>query len=112
MMDRIEFEEWALKAIDPALSPRLLPSPSSKAAAAADPSTASPASSSSAPAAPLHAVATTKGRQPREGVELLYPASLLPDEKALLDALKHQLDHREPHHRSLMYRCLVCVFHP
>jgi len=119
-MDRIEWEEWALKAIDPALAPKLLPSLSAATSSSSpSPSSSSDtpvptgagagASSSTASAAPLHAVATTKGRQPRETVELLYPPSLLPDEKALLDALKAQLDHREPHHRGLMYRCLVCV---
>ncbi|GAA5854945.1 hypothetical protein JCM9279_003581 [Rhodotorula babjevae] len=117
LMDRIDHVEWALKAIDPALAPKLLPAlsaPSSSAATSSS-STDAPvpaghgagAPSSTVSAAPLHAVATTKGRQPRETVELLYPPSLLPDEKALLEALKAQLNHREPHHRGLMYRCLV-----
>ncbi|GAA5927350.1 hypothetical protein JCM3775_002523 [Rhodotorula graminis] len=114
LMDRIEWEEWALKSLDPALAPKLLPSlsapsssPSSSSGAPAPAGAGAGAPSSTATAAPLHAVATTKGRQPRETVELLYPPSLLPDEKALLDALKAQLDHREPHHRGLMYRCLI-----
>jgi hypothetical protein len=41
-------------------------------------------------------------------VELLYPASLLND-KALVDSLKSLLEHREPHHRSAMWKCLLCV---
>ncbi|BGP52070.1 hypothetical protein JCM10450v2_008041 [Rhodotorula kratochvilovae] len=91
LMDRIEYEEWALKAIDPALAPKLRPSSST---------------SSDSPSTTEKALGTT-GKQPRETVELLYPPSLLKDEKALLDALKEQLDHREPHHRSAMYRCLI-----
>ncbi|GAA5894907.1 hypothetical protein JCM8208_006103 [Rhodotorula glutinis] len=112
LMDKIHFEEWALKAIDPALAPKLLPalsapSSSSSSDAPVPAGTGAGAPSSTVSAAPLHAVATTTGRQPRESVELLYPPSLLPDEKALLEALKAQLDHREPHHRGLMYRCLI-----
>ncbi|GAA5997600.1 Mrx19p [Rhodotorula paludigena] len=86
MMDRIEYEEWALKAIDPALAPKLLSSRSS---------------SSDLPSKPA------QGGQPEKEVELLYPPSLLQDEQALVAALKEQLDHREPHHRSAMWRCLL-----
>ncbi|GAA6048745.1 hypothetical protein JCM3770_003939 [Rhodotorula araucariae] len=92
LMDRIDYEEWALKSIDPALAPKLRSSPSSSAAD-------SPTSTEKA--------LGTRGKQPKETVELLYPSSLLKDEQAILDALKQQLDHREPHHRSAMYRCLI-----
>lgn len=44
-------------------------------------------------------------------VELLYPASLLND-KALVDSLKSLLEHREPHHRSAMWKCLLYVLVP
>ncbi|KAL8277591.1 hypothetical protein RQP46_010023 [Phenoliferia psychrophenolica] len=75
-MDRIEYEEWALKAIDPALSPTPWSTPGT----------------------------------PKEGddgkVTLLYPPSML-SEGPLLDALKAQLAHREPHHKSAMIKCLV-----
>ncbi|GAA5982723.1 hypothetical protein JCM10908_006761 [Rhodotorula pacifica] len=88
MMDRIEYEEWALKAIDPALAPKL-------------------GASRSTPASAQEGDATVaKGKQPREDVELLYPSSLLSD-KALLDQLKTLLEHREPHHRSAMWKCLL-----
>ncbi|KWU45218.1 hypothetical protein RHOSPDRAFT_25285 [Rhodotorula sp. JG-1b] len=99
MMDRIEYEEWALKAIDPALAPKLT------------------GSRSAAPAPQKGDAADAQGKQPREvvrlfslserlRVELLYPAGLLND-KALVDSLKSLLEHREPHHRSAMWKCLL-----
>ncbi|GAA5990202.1 hypothetical protein JCM11641_001816 [Rhodosporidiobolus odoratus] len=88
LMDKIEYEEWALKAIDPALAPRpIAASLSSKS------SPSSPSSSSRKPSAD-------------ETVELLYPASLLEPE-ALLASLRKQLHHRAPHHKSAAWRCLV-----
>ncbi|BGO96027.1 hypothetical protein NBRC10512_002445 [Rhodotorula toruloides] len=74
MMDRIEYEEWALKAIDPALAPKL--------------------------------VSSKDSAHVKETVDVLFPPSLL-DDKALLSSLKASLEHREPHHRSAMWRCLL-----
>ncbi|BGP27981.1 uncharacterized conserved protein [Rhodotorula toruloides] len=74
MMDRIEYEEWALKAIDPALAPKL--------------------------------VSSKDSARVKETVDVLFPASLL-DDKALLSSLKASLEHREPHHRSAMMKCLA-----
>ncbi|KAK4046031.1 hypothetical protein OIV83_006420 [Microbotryomycetes sp. JL201] len=80
-MDRIDYEEWALKAIDPALSPK----PWKKTQVATDQS-------------------GMKGEQ----VELLYPKSLL-EPKTLVESLYKQLDHREPHHRKAMWKCLIAA---
>ncbi|KAM0789869.1 hypothetical protein ACM66B_006715 [Microbotryomycetes sp. NB124-2] len=80
-MDRIDYEEWALKAIDPALSPK--PWQKTK-------------------------VATDQSGMKGEQVELLYPKSLL-EPKALVESLEKQLDHREPHHRKAMWKCLAAA---
>ncbi|KAM0749469.1 hypothetical protein T439DRAFT_303371 [Meredithblackwellia eburnea MCA 4105] len=80
-MDRIEYEEWALKAIDPAISPK-------------------PWSSS-----PPMKEGQEKGKD-EDKVTLLFPPSLL-SKGPLLDALKSQLKHREPHHKNAMYKCLL-----
>ncbi|KAK4046513.1 hypothetical protein OIO90_006542 [Microbotryomycetes sp. JL221] len=66
-MDRIEYEEWALKAIDPELSPKLFKHESEQA---------------------THADAG------RPQVDLVYPKSLL-DSESLVGSLRTQLDHRE-----------------
>ncbi|GAA5931204.1 hypothetical protein JCM1841_003487 [Sporobolomyces salmonicolor] len=83
LMDKIEYEEWALKAIDPAFAPkpwRRIPS-----------------------STPSKQGSSTSSDEP---VNLIYPPSLL-DEPALLDSLKKQLENREPHHRRAMWRCLL-----
>ncbi|KAI5479494.1 hypothetical protein MNV49_003436 [Pseudohyphozyma bogoriensis] len=87
-MDRIEYEEWSLKAIDPALGPKpwervKKDDGESKEGAAG-------------------AGAKKSGDQ----VALYYPPNLLESE-ALLASLKSQLAHREPHHKSAMYKCLL-----
>ncbi|GAA5871764.1 hypothetical protein JCM1840_003994 [Sporobolomyces johnsonii] len=84
LMDKIEYEEWALKAIDPAFAPkpwRRIPSSS-----------------------PKEGSSTSSSKD--EPVDLIYPPSLL-EEQALLDSLKKQLENREPHHRRAMWRCLL-----
>ncbi|GAA5908468.1 Mrx19p [Sporobolomyces salmoneus] len=80
MMDKIEFEEWALKAIDTNLAPKPF-----KAAT----------EGANALKASMY-----------EPVELIYPKSLLKSE-ALLEQLEKQLRHREPHHRNAMWKCLI-----
>lgn len=81
-MDKVEYEEWALKAVDPAVSPKpwklLSEGSSSDSGAAAK----------------------------KEPVKILYPKSIL-EPTALLETLKAQLAHRGPHHKSWMIRCLV-----
>lgn len=75
-MDRIEYEEWSLKAIDTELAP------------------------------PSWSLGNgTEGGEDGK-VTLLYPPSLL-SPGPLLDSLKSQLNHREPHHKNAMYKCLV-----
>ena len=39
-------------------------------------------------------------------VELIFPESLLKSEE-LIESLKGQLQHREPHHRKAMWKCLM-----
>ncbi|GAA5883980.1 hypothetical protein JCM6882_002091 [Rhodosporidiobolus microsporus] len=86
MMDKIEYEEWALKAIDPALAPK----PWQKKAKAAGSSSSS----------------SSSGAAADEKVEILFPPSLLTP-SSLLSQLHSQLEHRAPHHRSAAIRCLV-----
>ncbi|GAA6059136.1 hypothetical protein JCM10212_003883 [Sporobolomyces blumeae] len=88
MMDKIEYEEWALKAIDTTLAPKPWKRHTSAHASTSD----SPAKQDAS------------GRN--EPVELLFPPSLL-EPTPLLDALKTQLEHREPHHRKAMWKCLL-----
>ncbi|GAA6015125.1 hypothetical protein JCM10207_003610 [Rhodosporidiobolus poonsookiae] len=87
MMDKIEYEEWALKALDPARAPK--------------PWLAVPSSSNSSAAS-----VAKKAKKEDDNIEILYPPSLLSD-TTLLSSLKDQLAHREPHHRRAMYRCLI-----
>ncbi|GAA5869388.1 hypothetical protein JCM8547_008661 [Rhodosporidiobolus lusitaniae] len=83
MMDKIEYEEWALKAIDPALAPK----PWEAVKNGAD------------------GVAEMKRKKAEEVVELIFPPSLL-EEKQLIETLKKQLEHREPLHRAAMRKCI------
>ncbi|GAA6013841.1 hypothetical protein JCM11491_000442 [Sporobolomyces phaffii] len=85
MMDKIEFEEWALKAIDTNLAPK--------------PFNRKTVSSSSSSAPPLKS-------SMYEPVELIFPPSLI-NKDALLEQLEKQLKHREPHHRKAMWKCLI-----
>lgn len=161
-MDRIEYEEWALKGIDPALGP----TPWSKVvekkgAKEGKVSTSSRSRATDGDFGPgerfrvkergngalwdenrgreelvrasgawrtfAHVGTAGLGRQllPRKPPEsqltsahpsppldlqvtLLYPPSLL-SPGPLLDALKAQLAHREPHHRRAMWKCLLYV---
>jgi hypothetical protein len=85
MMDKIEFEEWALKAIDTNLAPKPFENHSH--------STTTTTTSSSS-------------NSMYEPVELIFPQSLLKS-KHLLEQLEKQLKHREPHHRKAMWKCLM-----
>ncbi|GAA5979364.1 hypothetical protein JCM5350_003881 [Sporobolomyces pararoseus] len=85
MMDKIEFEEWALKSIDTNLAPK----PWKRLAVSTSTDTT-----------------TTLKPSMYEPVELVYPESLLKD-KELLEQLEKQLRHREPHHRRVMWKCLI-----
>ena len=78
LMDKVEYEEWALKGIDPAIAPK-----------------------------PWSRPADPNGIQPkREKVTILYPKSIL-EPNSILETLKAQLNHREPHHRGMMRRCIL-----
>ncbi|SCZ98357.1 BZ3500_MvSof-1268-A1-R1_Chr3-2g06318 [Microbotryum saponariae] len=80
-MDKIEFEEWALKAIDPALSPK----PWAAIKAGSD---------------------GVAARRQEDKVSLIYPSSIL-KEPELKESLRKQLDHREPLHKKAMYKCIL-----
>lgn len=85
MMDRIEYQEWALKGIDPAMGPHLI----RRERKDAD----SPE-------------ATNGGIPKLDHVPLLYPPSLLEPER-LLKSLKNLTDHRTPHHYRRFWYCVV-----
>jgi hypothetical protein len=95
-MDRIDFEEWALKGIDPALAPRPFrrkqPQESEVSSKSTTEGTASPFPS----------------RKIGENgpVPLLYPPSLL-GPTSLIQHLEKLLSHRGPHHRQRMWYCLI-----
>ncbi|EST10009.1 Protein of unknown function DUF2343 [Kalmanozyma brasiliensis GHG001] len=84
LMDRIEYQEWALKGIDPAMGPHL-----------------------------IRGQAKDAGNQEAgtdiaklDHVPLLYPPSLLQPER-LLKNLKNLTDHRTPHHYRRFWYCVV-----
>lgn len=85
-MDKVEYEEWALKGIDVAIAPQPW---SSIQSAQSDPKQQTPK---------------------KDKVTILYPKSIL-EPKSVLETLKAQLAHREPHHRAMMRRCILYV-HP
>ncbi|GAA5963989.1 hypothetical protein JCM3765_007829 [Sporobolomyces pararoseus] len=89
MMDKIEFEEWALKSIDTNLAPK----PWKRLTGQTSDSNTSTST-------------TTLKSSMYEPVELIYPQSLMKD-KELLEQLEKQLKHREPHHRRAMWKCLI-----
>ncbi|KAK0562858.1 hypothetical protein OC844_002487 [Tilletia horrida] len=89
IMDRIEYDEWALKGIDPALAPSLKHPTSHQ-------SDAEPASGSD-PANP---------HKEQVNVPLLYPPSLLKPH-SLLNSIRSLTEHRTPHHRKWMWVCLI-----
>lgn len=84
LMDRIEYQEWALKGIDPAMGPHLMSG------------------------RPKDAVAETSdsGIPKLDHIPLLYPPSLLQPER-LLKSLKNLTDHRTPHHYRRFWYCVV-----
>lgn len=82
MMDKVEYEEWALKGIDVAIAPKPWTSINSTPSDSQTP--------------------TPK----KDKVTILYPKSIL-EPNSVLDTLKAQLAHREPHHRSMMRRCIL-----
>ncbi|EPQ26090.1 uncharacterized protein PFL1_06298 [Pseudozyma flocculosa PF-1] len=87
LMDRIEYQEWALKGIDPAMDPKLI-----AAQAAVDGGQGSEKSAVDAGASPQ--------------IPLLYPPSLLKPEP-LIASLKNLTDQRTPHHYKRFWVCVV-----
>ncbi|SPO20959.1 uncharacterized protein UTRI_00436 [Ustilago trichophora] len=84
LMDRIEYQEWALKGIDPAMGPHLMSGRSKDAVAESSDS----------------------GIPKLDHIPLLYPPSLLQPER-LLKSLKNLTDHRTPHHYRRFWYCVV-----
>ncbi|GAC95498.1 hypothetical protein PHSY_003074 [Pseudozyma hubeiensis SY62] len=85
LMDRIEYQEWALKGIDPAMGPHLI---------------------RREPKVPDGEASTPGGIPKLDHVPLLYPPSLLEPQR-LLKSLKNLTDHRTPHHYRRFWYCVV-----
>ncbi len=83
-MDRIEYQEWALKGIDPAMGPKLMGGSLKDA----------------------EKKASDKGIPQLDHIPLLYPSSLLKPDR-LLTSLKNLTDHRTPHHYRRFWYCVV-----
>ncbi|CDS02253.1 uncharacterized protein SPSC_02635 [Sporisorium scitamineum] len=84
LMDRIEYQEWALKGIDPAMGPHLIRRKPKDA----------------------DTNESTSGIPKLDHVPLLYPSSLLEPQR-LLKSLKNLTDHRTPHHYRRFWYCVV-----
>lgn len=84
LMDRIEYQEWALKGIDPAMGPHLIRGQGVEAEK------------------PL----SDNGVPKLDHIPLLYPPSLL-QPNPLLKNLKNLTDHRTPHHYRRFWYCVV-----
>lgn len=84
LMDRIEYQEWALKGIDPAMGPHLIPRQHEQ----------------------VESKQSDTGIAKLDHVPLLYPPSLLEPQK-LLKSLKNLTDHRTPHHYRRFWYCVV-----
>lgn len=85
LMDRIEYQEWALKGIDPAMGPHLI---------------------RREPKVPESETSTPGDIPKLDHVPLLYPSSLLEPQR-LLKSLKNLTDHRTPHHYRRFWYCVV-----
>lgn len=92
LMDRIEYEEWALKGVDPALGPSL--SPRENGVRRKEEAEAEGQKEAGLAASPSKSVA------------LLYPPSLL-SPTALLTSLTKMTASRQPHHRQRLIWCVV-----
>ena len=85
--DRVEYEEWLLKALDASAAPKLL--------------TRRPKPDES------NTIAGTANPQ----VPLYFPSSFMSDKEVLQD-LNQMLEHREPHHKDLMKKSLYFAREP
>ncbi|PWN38272.1 uncharacterized protein FA14DRAFT_159916 [Meira miltonrushii] len=93
LMDQIEYEEWALKGVDPSIGPTLTHPKSAQK----DNATESSAESSGQPIA---------SRSTPKNVSLLFPPSLLSG-NTLLSSLTKMTASRQPHHRQRMIWCIL-----
>ncbi|SOV08344.1 uncharacterized protein UDID_00610 [Ustilago sp. UG-2017a] len=90
LMDRIEYQEWALKGIDPAMGPHLIHG------RAKDENEQDP-----------NEVKSAESGIPRlDHIPLLYPPSLLNPDR-LMKSLNNLTDHRTPHHYRRFWYCVV-----
>ena len=92
LMDRIEYQEWALKGVDPALGPGLR---------------AKEGEAESKDAASSSTSATTTTAPRPSTLPLLYPSSLIHPPSNLLHSLTHLTLHRTPHHRTRLLYCVL-----
>ncbi|KAE8251077.1 hypothetical protein A4X13_0g4168 [Tilletia indica] len=89
IMDTVEYDEWALKGIDPAIAPSLKHPTSHQ--------------SDSEPGA---AGSETNPHKEQVNVPLLYPPSLLKP-NVLLSSLRTLTEHRTPYHRKWFWVCFI-----
>lgn len=92
LMDRIEYQEWALKGVDPGLGPSLRPGTRRDTASSSSKEEGNDTAASS-PSRP-----TT--------LPLLYPSTLV-QPQSLLHSLTHLTTHRTPHHRTRLLYCVL-----
>ncbi|PWN49828.1 hypothetical protein IE53DRAFT_374924 [Violaceomyces palustris] len=92
LMDRIEYQEWALKGVDPALGPRL--------------NTLSQKSTDSDEGKSKPGEIDRRKSRSDEKVSLLYPPSLL-SPAPLLASLESLTSHRTPHHYRRLWLCVA-----
>lgn len=112
LMDRIEYEEWALKALDPALGPSLTKGAKAVATMSnnskggdGEQSSGAVQSSDSTSGSDEAAAQRSQISAPSR-IALLYPSTMLCP-TSLLTSLRTLTSHRTPHHRSRMLYCIV-----
>ena len=99
--DRIEYEEWLLKALDASTAPKLFTRRPHITDADADADAASTRTSADGSGSRAKSV-------PEPLIPLYYPEKLVSEEYVLAD-LRRMVDLREPHHKSLMKKSLVAA---
>ncbi|KDN47356.1 hypothetical protein K437DRAFT_234783 [Tilletiaria anomala UBC 951] len=105
LMDRIDYTEWSLKAIDPALGPEIKRSKSAEGHQEGEGMRAATGDAGSL--AKEHGIVSGQGDIP-----LLYPSTLPSGDfrvspTVLLGSLRNLVSHRTPHHRQRLIYCVV-----
>lgn len=100
LMDRIEYEEWLLKALDASTAPKLFTRRPQITDAGADAASSTRAS--------VDGSGSREKSVPEPLIPLYYPEKLVSEQYVLAD-LRRMVDLREPHHKSLMKKSLVAA---